>query len=72
MVDVENVFGVKKDNGVLNKQRRQTMARPRKSSSSIFGFQFPEPDVSNFSDKGILLEIGTFLGRSAVDRKNVV
>jgi cephalosporin hydroxylase len=39
------------------------MAQP---SYSIFGFQFPEPDVSNFSDKGILLEIGTFLGRSAV------
>ena len=39
------------------------MARP---SSSISGFQFSEPDVSNFPDKGILLEIGTGLGRSAV------
>ena len=42
------------------------MAQTRKSSSAIHGPQFPEPDVSNFSDKGILLEIGTFLGRSAV------
>ena len=42
------------------------MAQPRKSSSGIHGVQFPVPDVSNFSDTGTLLEIGTFLGRSAV------
>ena len=42
------------------------MAQPRKSSRGIHGPQFPVPDVSNFSDTGTLLEIGTFLGRSAV------
>tara|TARA_B100001105_G_C22312012_1_gene408566 strand:+ start:482 stop:1009 length:528 start_codon:yes stop_codon:yes gene_type:complete len=37
-----------------------------KASRYIEGPQFPEPDVSNFSNTGTLLEIGTFLGKSAV------
>lgn len=38
----------------------------RKSSSEIDGFPFPPPDVSDWPDTGVVLEIGSLLGRSAV------
>ena len=38
----------------------------RKSSSEIDGHLFPSPDVNDWPDEGVLLEIGTLLGRSAV------
>ena len=38
----------------------------RKSSSEIDGFPFPHPDVSDWPDTGVLLEIGTLMGYSAV------
>jgi len=38
----------------------------KKSSSEIDGHHFPPPNVSDWPDEGILLEIGTLLGRSAV------